>query len=425
MAVVFIDLDGTLTHTSDIRYKEYKDGLKETNPSTIPVFQGAVEFIKNLQQSGHRVIILSDSHPKYVRPIVDYWFKVEYVYLSDKPNTSKTLSFINGDNELRELYSNKNNFFIIGDSALDIQLARKMGIPSILALFYRHDSGEYDSKDMVGDERMLIKYGPTYIAKSYSEISQIISNPSSSLLSIEAIGQGSHSGRALKFWNNKNRTRVVAFRCLGRQENGTCDKFAKADWYYQIDNPNRTKELLQNLAQGVSDYIQKLTNFPNYTWDYFTYVSDKATTTPPKKMQEIFDLVETSIPKITLFKWNDNMSSSIRSHINYADRQSFIRENLHLNPEYNLAGKNIKIIADQQTTGATAFEIWKKLEERSIGNIVFVTLFYMILEVKDDKVCPICGKPLSIKINRKKGTKFYSCQPAQFGGEGCGYIENI
>ena len=90
MAVVFIDLDGTLTHTSDIRYKEYKDGLKETNPSTIPVFQGAVEFIKNLQQRGHRVIILSDSHPKYVRPIVDYWFKVEYVYLSDKPNTSKT-----------------------------------------------------------------------------------------------------------------------------------------------------------------------------------------------------------------------------------------------------------------------------------------------------------------------------------------------
>jgi hypothetical protein len=73
----------------------------------------------------------------------------------------------------------------------------------------------------------------------------------------------------------------------------------------------------------------------------------------------------------------------------------------------------------------TAFEIRKKLEERSIGNIVFVTLFYMILEVKDDKVCPICGKPLSIKINRKKGTKFYSCQPAQFGGEGCGYIENI
>ena len=27
MAVVFIDLDGTLTHTSDIRYKEYKDGI--------------------------------------------------------------------------------------------------------------------------------------------------------------------------------------------------------------------------------------------------------------------------------------------------------------------------------------------------------------------------------------------------------------
>lgn len=43
----------------------------------------------------------------------------------------------------------------------------------------------------------------------------------------------------------------------------------------------------------------------------------------------------------------------------------------------------------------------------------------------DDKICPRCGKPLVIKTNRRKGSKFYSCQPPQFGGDGCGYIENI
>lgn len=423
--VLFIDLDGTLTNTSDIHYKEYKDGLKETDPSTIPVFQGAIEFIKILQQNGHRVIILSDSHPKYVKPIVDYWFKVEYIYLSDKPNTSKTLTYINTDNELKELYTNKNNFLIIGDSALDIQLARKMGIPSILTRLYSYTGGNYDTKDMIGDERTLIKYGPTYIAKSFNDIIQIISNPTSSLLSIEAIAQGANSGRALKFWSYKNQNRLVAFRCLGRQGNGACDKFAKADWYYQIDNPNRTKKLLESLAQGVSDYIQKISNIPNYNWDCITYVSDKATTTPPKKMQEIFDLVETVIPKITLFRWDDNMSSSIRSHINYTDRQNFISEHLYINQEFDLAGKNIIIIDDQLTTGATAFEIRKKLEEQNVGNIVFVTLFYMILEVKDDMICPICGKPLSIKINRRKGTRFYSCQPERYGGDGCGYTYNI
>ena len=71
-------------------------------------------------------------------------------------------------------------------------------------------------------------------------------------------------------------------------------------------------------------------------------------------------------------------------------------------PDISLVGKNIIIVDDQLTTGATAFEIRKKLEEQNVGNIVFVTLFYMILEVKDDKICPRCGQPLSIKINRRK-----------------------
>lgn len=426
MAVVFVDLDGTLTHTCDIRYKGYKDGLTETDPSIIPVFQGAVEFIQTLKQNGNRVIILSDSHPKYVRSIVDYWFKVEYIYLSDKPNTSKTLAYIHADEELGKLYAaDKSNFYIVGDSALDIQIARKLGIPSILTSLYRRDQGEYDQNDMISDERTLIKYGPTFIVKSYIEIIDIINNPSNHLLSLEAIGVGVSTGKAIKFWNNKNRDRVVAFRCLARQENGACDKYGKADWYYQIDNPNRSRELLENLAKGVSDYLKKLTNTPSYTWDYITYVSDKATTTPPKKMQEIFELIESSVPKVTLLRWDENMSSSIRSQVNYTDRQSFIREHLHLCPDISLVGKNIIIVDDQLTTGATAFEIRKKLEEQNVGNIVFVTLFYMILEVKDDKICPRCGQPLSIKINRRKGTKFYSCQPPQYGGSGCGYIENI
>lgn len=36
-------------------------------------------------------------------------------------------------------------------------------------------------------------------------------------------------------------------------------------------------------------------------WDYFTYVSDKATTNPPNKMLELFELIETPITKKNLF----------------------------------------------------------------------------------------------------------------------------
>ena len=102
--IIFVDLDGTLTHTADVKYKEYKDGLKIFNPSQIPMFQGSVDFISTLKNDGHRVIILSDSHPKYVRPIVEYYFNVEYIFLADKPNTAKTLSFIQSDESLNSLY---------------------------------------------------------------------------------------------------------------------------------------------------------------------------------------------------------------------------------------------------------------------------------------------------------------------------------
>lgn len=38
--VIFVDLDGTLTHTADVKYKEYKDGLRDFNPTQIPLFHG-------------------------------------------------------------------------------------------------------------------------------------------------------------------------------------------------------------------------------------------------------------------------------------------------------------------------------------------------------------------------------------------------
>ena len=425
--IIFIDLDGTLTHTADVKYKELKDGLRDFNVSEIPLFQGSIDFISKLKNEGHRVIILSDSHPKYVRPIVEYYFKVEYLYLADKPNTAKTLSFIQSDIHLNNLYqTNKEDFIIIGDSVLDIQLGRKLKILTSYLQLYKE--GNFSETDGVGDYRSIIKYGPTFITKSYQELLSIVSNKQGNLLSLEAASIGVSTCKSVKFWDYKDREhqRIVAFRCLARQENGSCDKFSRADLYYQIDNPQRREEDLKILATGVENYLQGLLQINSYKWDYFTYVSDKSSTTPPNKLTEIFDLISTSIPKIKLFEWDENMTSSLRSEKDYRARQSFIRSHLCIkNTDVSLERKNIIVLDDQLTTGATAFEIRKKLEYQNVGNILIVTLFYMSLLVLDDKVCPECGKPLVIKTNRKKGTKFYSYQPPQFGGDGCGYIENI
>ena len=240
--IIFVDLDGTLTHTADVKYKELKDGLRDFNPSEIPLFQGAIDFISALKDAGHRVIILSDSHPKYVRPIVGYYFNIEYIFLADKPNTAKTLSFILSNESLNSLYqTNKEDFMIIGDSALDIQLGRKLKI--LTSYIQLYTGGNFSETDGIGDYRSIIKYGPTFITKSYQDLLNIISNKHDNLLSIESAYVGGNTCKSVKFWDYRDREhqRIVAFRCLARQEDGSCDNFSRANLYYQIDNPQRKK----------------------------------------------------------------------------------------------------------------------------------------------------------------------------------------
>ena len=421
--IVFIDLDGTLIDTASRKYKSFKDGLSDFTIDEIPVFPDALKFINDCKKKGHTFIILSDSHPKYVSKISKGIFNIEYIFLADKPNTARIMEFINSRSELKESFSNKKNFLIVGDSALDIQLGRKLRIPTVLTRFYNLN-GDFDEADLIKDERFLIKSGPTFIIKSFEELSSIIENKENTLLSIESAYQNIHSDKAIRFWDYRNRDRFVAFRCLARQENGICDEYARADLYYQIDNPNRTREVLELLATGTSNFLSKVST-GSFKWDYITYVTDKKTTIPQNKMKEIFDLIKTDIPKIEVFEWESNINTSLRAEKDYKRRQEYLNRNLKIKKELVLQNKNIIIVDDQLTTGATAFAIRRKLEEENVGNILFITLFYMILEVKDNKICPKCGKPLTIKTNRKEGTKFYSCVSERYGGTGCGYIENI
>jgi hypothetical protein len=59
-----------------------------------------------------------------------------------------------------------------------------------------------------------------------------------------------------------------------------------------------------------------------------------------------------------------------------------------------------------------------------VKNILFIALFYLILPI-ESKICPNCGQPMKIKIQRENGNRFYSCVPPQYNGNGCGHTENI
>ena len=437
--LILLDLDGTLINTVHPGWKPYKDGLQDYPIANIPVIDGAREFIASRKLKGDTLVVVSDSHPRYVVPLAKM-FDIEALSLADKPNSKKLNEYLASKPQYKQMVDDGNCLFI-GDTKLDIELGRRIGAMTCWILPYLVGNEIKDNRDGIGDEMGIRKMGPTFSVKTFAEIETILDSLCDNLYSIEASFANGKSLKSIRFSDNRYSDGTYAsIRCLARQEQGACDKYARADMYYLISNPNRTKEFLVRLASGISSYLNQPANI-RLSWDYFTYLTDKASTVPTNKMKEIFDLVETSIPKIELLKWSDSTQGSLRNRNLYNDRKQFLEKYLSISipkermidmfgqeyeQEISLQGRNIVVLDDQLTTGATAWHVIHKLKELGAKNVLFIAMFQMILPVNnDDVLCPRCGKPMILKIRRSDGHKFYSCTPPQFRGDGCGHIIDI
>lgn len=440
--LILLDLDGTLINTVHPSWKPYKDGQENYQIDRIlgkiPFVDGAKEFIQSRKSKGDDLVVVSDSHYKYVNPICNM-LGLDCVALSDKPNIQKLNDYLDSHPEYKDQVVSGNVFFI-GDTKLDIETGRKIGAKTIWFLPYSITEEIRDDRDGIGDEMGSLKMGPTYKARTFQEVKSILESPLENLYSLEAAFASRHSNKSIKLSSNRYKDGSYAcIRCLARQEQGACDKYGCGDKYFMTSNPQRTHDFLSTLATGIADYINQDV-VKKQGWDYFTYITDKQTTVPANKMKEIFDLVETDIKKVQLLRWADNVQGSIRNNNLYKDRQQFLQKYLFVdsfsanvvNPSENsadtmpnLEGRNIIVLDDQLTTSATAWHVIRALKEKGAKNILFIAMFQMILAVYNDVICPVCGKPMLIKIRRYDGHKFYSCTPPQFGGDGCGYILDI
>lgn len=422
--LIFIDLDGTLVDTIHHSWAPFRDGQGDVNVKNVYAFPGAIEFLNSFREAGHSIVLVSDSHPRYVSKFKVY-FGLDGIDLADKPNTVKLMNYIASRSDLLALMQDRSQCFFIGDTKLDIETGRRLGIRTILLTQYNVSKEDIDWRNGIGDEQGSKKMGPTYYAKNFVEVASILNAPEQNLYSIEGVFAGAISRCAVKYYERYSDGSVDLICCLARQEQGTCDPYARADKYYQISNDKRSYDFLKALADGVKFYIDEVVSHTYESWDAFTYITDKSTTQPPNKMKEIFDLVDTVIPKQIIFAWSEQVQGSLRDRYYYSERRDFLNQYLHIVDSVDLNGKNIIVLDDQLTTGATAFYVIKMLHELGARNVMVIAMFQMILPVSDGKICPRCGQEMSIKIKHNDGKRFYSCVPKEFKGTGCGYIENI
>ena len=414
---ILFDLDGVLTNTMHHEYDVYRDGKQDANVSNIPLFSGAQKVVSDLKEKGHQVFIVSDSHPRFVNPIASQLFGVEALSLAYKPTIEKIKEFIDEKSEIK-LPSNR--IFMVGDTHLDIVTARKLKVSSIQMV---HSA---DFKPEVW--AITQKYGPTFSCKNFDELENIFDNMLENLLCIEGTPysktcKGYISINEIDYKSHVNK-RLYPIS-LARQDVGPCDIFAKGDWYARFGSSERTDYFLNEMAESVSNFIQHFQDKKGINFDFLSYVPDKSTTVPPQKMQHFVEMINCSIPIIKTASWNGEVNGSIRNEARRFNRYAFVKKYVEIDSNKNIENKNVIVIDDQLTTGATMEAFTDMLWEKGVNHILFITLFRMLNEVASEKRCPQCGKEMSIKNRKSDGRRFYSCTPERFGGVGCGNIENI
>ena len=402
---LLIDLDGTLTDTTSEKFKNIRDIRDHPfDPQKIPLIEGAVDFVRHVKDLGHTVAIVSDSQTSYVERMANEVFGVPCLSLTDKPNTEKICPF------LHEMFDFPNNakaedFLFIGDTELDIHIARRLKIPSVF----------------FGDDFEL-KLGATYYCKNYQDILKILEKPATHRFVLEdKAGQ-----QTAVFLNEQNRNDGYTTVCgLARQHQGLCDKFGALIRYNDFQSATRSVEFVQEIAEDTSRYLRDVVcaHPDKFSWDYITCVPDKKTTLPPQKMGNFLLAIDTPIPKVPIFSWSDDTEGSIRDQGATNNRIDFVNRFLLVQQEPSLNGKNVIVLDDNYTTGATTNALSEKLLNEGVQNILFLCLFYLADDVPSETNCPNCGKILQVKTNRTHGNRFLACVPPRYGGMGCGWKE--
>lgn len=111
-----------------------------------------------------------------------------------------------------------------------------------------------------------------------------------------------------------------------------------------------------------------------------------------------------------LFYFTDD-AVSLKSLHGKDSRVEEIKKSLKLSEKYNttIKNKNILIVDDVITTGATLSGAVKILSEKNTGRVIGLTLAKTVSISEDAQICDKCGRVMRVRRNTKHGHHFLAC----------------
>lgn len=180
-------------------------------------------------------------------------------------------------------------------------------------------------------------------------------------------------------------------------------------------------DLLTRSITQLEIYISEKTQ-TKFKFDIITVVPSKPKKNPRLEnalanIQQCIGISNRSFIK-DLFQFHEN-SPSLKTIIGgKPERIKALEFHLHLNERYKerLSGKNILIIDDVLTTGSTIERCFNLLDANLVSKHYAICLAKTVSYKDNNLLCPQCSRPLAIRKNQQKGTRFYGCT---------GYFEKI
>lgn len=206
-----------------------------------------------------------------------------------------------------------------------------------------------------------------------------------------------------RYFSNKSKLTAS----LGAKHNLSIDISAK-DSTENYTVPNYWNDIFEFAIPRLSKFALK----DNIDFDIVTVIPSKPGKTPrlESMLQSLKSKLNSSATFVPdLFYFNPN-SRSLKTLGAKANREHELNNNFHLNNKYAsiLANKNVLIIDDVITTGATIRRTFNLLQDYRCASIKGLVIAKTVGGIGEEKECSLCGRPMRA-VKNKQGIRFWSC----------------